>query len=56
MNDERLWELPIKFHKKLVNESLMILLFSVNKFATHTSKEVKIFYKYDHRCLKIQYA
>ena len=56
MNNERLWELPIKFHKKLINESLMILLFSVNKLATDTSKEVKIFYKYDYRCLRMQYT
>lgn len=43
--------LPIKFHQKLINESLMVLLFGVNELATDTSKKVKIFHKYNHRSL-----
>lgn len=38
-------KLPIKFHKKLINKSLMILVFRVNKFATNTSKKVEILHK-----------
>ena len=40
--------LPIKLHKQLIDKSLMILLLGVNKLPSHTSKEVKIFHKYDH--------
>lgn len=45
--------LPIKLHEKLVNESLVILFFGMNKLATNSSKQVKILHKYDHRCLEI---
>lgn len=38
--------IPIKFHEELINESLMILLFSVDELSTNTSKQVKILNEY----------
>lgn len=45
--------LPIKFHQKLIDECLMILLFRVNELAADTSKQVKIFHKYNDRSLAV---
>lgn len=47
-------KLPIKLHKKLIDESLVILIFSVNICATNTSKKVEILHKYDYRCLEMK--
>lgn len=43
--------LPVKFHQKLIDEGLMILLFGVDKLPSDSSKEIKILHKYDYRSL-----
>lgn len=46
--------LPIKLHQKLINKSFMILFFGMDKFASDTSKEVKILHKYNDRSLRMK--
>ena len=47
------YRLPIKFHKQLIDESFMVLIFGMNISTTYTSKQVKILHKYYHRSLQI---
>ena len=53
-NEQKKETIPIEFHKKLINERLVILIFSVNELPTYTSKEVEILHKYDNRCLEVR--